>query len=534
MLVHGLGARPPAVSFLQRTPDWYRVMPFEIDVFVSYAHIDDQAMVEGQTGWIANFHRALEIRLAQLLGKEPRIFRDPKLQGNEVFSESLIDRLPKAALLVSVLSPRYVRSDWCTRELREFLRASEATGGARVADKVRVFKVVKTPIPLEDHPKELQEVLGYDFYTIERDTGRPRELTPGAPPEIDRQYWARLDDLAHDIADLLRSLEPKATPGAGNGNGAGTGMLVEAGEPREAVYLAEASFDVKEQRDLLKRELLEHGYRILPDRPLPLVAAECVEMIQAQLAAARLSIHLVGHNYGVIPEGATHSQAELQHQLAVDHASRHGDFPRLIWLPPDLELEDERQQLFLERLTTDPRSQEGADLLRASLEDFKLAVHRRLAPPEPREAEEADASRDDLMRIYLVCDERDVEALPPLEDHLFDQGYEVIVPVFEGDEVQVRKDHEESLVLCDAVLLYYGAGNELWLRRKLREIQKSAGFGRKSPLSAKAVYVAPPEDPRKQRLRTHEALVLQGGETFDPHSLEPFLAELETHRRIHR
>ena len=41
---------------------------FESDLFVSYAHIDDQALTEGQKGWISTFHRALEIRLAQLLG----------------------------------------------------------------------------------------------------------------------------------------------------------------------------------------------------------------------------------------------------------------------------------------------------------------------------------------------------------------------------------------------------------------------------------------------------------------------------------
>ena len=62
-------------------------MEFENDVFVSYAHIDDQALVEGQKGWIANLHRALEIRLAQLLGKQPKIWRDLKLSGNDVFSE---------------------------------------------------------------------------------------------------------------------------------------------------------------------------------------------------------------------------------------------------------------------------------------------------------------------------------------------------------------------------------------------------------------------------------------------------------------
>ena len=54
---------------------------------LSYAHIDDQSAATGQ-GWVANFQRALEIRLAQLLGEESTVWRDPKLPRN-VFDESL-------------------------------------------------------------------------------------------------------------------------------------------------------------------------------------------------------------------------------------------------------------------------------------------------------------------------------------------------------------------------------------------------------------------------------------------------------------
>ena len=81
-------------------------MSFENDVFISYAHIDDVPLIEGQKGWIANFHRALEVRLAQLLGRNPRIWRDPKLQGNDIFADRLVERLPGVAILVSVISPR--------------------------------------------------------------------------------------------------------------------------------------------------------------------------------------------------------------------------------------------------------------------------------------------------------------------------------------------------------------------------------------------------------------------------------------------
>ena len=66
------------------------------------------------------------------------------------------------------------------------------------------------------------------------------------------------------------------------------------------------------------------------------------------------------------------------------------DFSRLIWLPPDLTSEEERQVQFIERLHTDVRIQEGADLLQTSLEDFKSVVLRRAAPEEKEKMREED------------------------------------------------------------------------------------------------------------------------------------------------
>jgi hypothetical protein len=498
---------------------------FESDLFVSYAHIDDQALTEGQKGWISTFHRALEIRLGQLLGKQPRIFRDPKLQGNDYFADRLVDSLPKTAALVSVLSPRYVKSDWCRREVEEFCKASAQNGGLRVADKARVFKVVKTPVPLDQHPAELQELLGYEFYTVERETGRPRELNHLADPDMQRQYWARLDDLAHDISELLSLLE------AGQREIPPEEEKAPAGGAKGFVYLAETSFDLLEKRDAIKRELLGYGYTVLPDRPLPLFGPECEALVREQLARCRLSVHLVGERYGVVPEGSTQSLVALQNELAVQ---RGGDgFSRLIWLPPGLATADERQQRFIEHLQTDTRLQGGVDLLETSIEDFKSALHQRLQPPPApsprREAAAAGGAADDgPARIYLICDQRDLEATMPLEDHLFAQGCEVILPVFDGDEAQVRRDHEESLAICDAALLYYGAGSELWLRQKLREVQKAAAYGRQGPIATRAVYLGPPEGPQKSRFRTHEALVVAPpAGTFSPAALDAFLNQLK-------
>ena len=36
------------------------------DVFISYAHLDDQSIDEDQKGWISKLHRVLEIKLGQV------------------------------------------------------------------------------------------------------------------------------------------------------------------------------------------------------------------------------------------------------------------------------------------------------------------------------------------------------------------------------------------------------------------------------------------------------------------------------------
>jgi hypothetical protein len=95
--------------------------------------------------------------------------------------------------------------------------------------------------------------------------------------------------------------------------------------------------------------------------------------------------------------------------------------------------------------------------------------------------------------------------------------------VFEGDESELREYHEESLRLCEGVLIFYGAGNEMWLRRKLREVQKSAGYGRERPMRALGICVAPPMSPPKAQFRTREAMVLAQPEGFAPDSLQPFV-----------
>jgi hypothetical protein len=492
-------------------------MPFESDIFISYAHVDNESLEESRDGWVAHFQHALEVRIAQLLGKRPKIWRDPKLQGNDIFADTLLQQLPKTALLVSVFSPRYVQSEWCLRELQEFWTTAEQGSGVIIKNKARVFKVVKTPVSLEKHPSVVQSLLGYDFFKVDPVSGRVRELDKVFGADAEQAYWLKLDDLAQDMSDLLTTLE---TQSPAEGNNATVSKQV-------SVYVAETSLDLKEEYETIRRDLQRHGYTVLPDRTLPLLKTELELAGRAALRHCRLSVHLLGRNYGIVPEGAEESLVVLQNILAKERGAS-GNFSRLLWIPRDLHVEDPRQQAFLEQLRTDPELGKGADLLETSIEDLKTCIYQQLALIEKMEKRGGEQLREEseLLRIYLLCDQRDQEQVAPVQNYLFDQGFEVTLPAFEGEAQELREDHEENLRTCDAVLIYYGAANDLWLRKQLREIQKSAGYGREQPLRVKAICVALPKTPQKEQLRTREALVLSQLEGFTPESVQPFLTEL--------
>lgn len=483
-------------------------MRFEHDLLISYAHIDDQAFMEGGTGWVSRLHDILNVRVAQLLGMRPAIWRDPTLQGNDLFRDRIREELQKAAALLPVVSPSFLQSDFCHFELTEFCQAVEKSG-VSVPNKKRIFKVVKTPVRDDQLPEEVRPMLGYEFFVRDR-SGRPREL---AQSETEPRFVAKLDDLAFDIVHLLEILRG--------------GTQGKDDTPKGSVFLGETSFELHDQRESIKRDLIRNGYEVRPVRPAPLVAEKLDAFIREELLQCQLALHLIGRNYGVVPEGAVQSIVERQQVIATELGSK--QLQNLIWLPPGLELEDDRQREFIARLRTDRLVHAAAELLEIEIEEFKSRIYRKLAPPAAAPISAA-ALEADVERVYLLCDQQDREATQPIEDFLFSRGLEVILPYFDEDEARTRLEHESNLKSCDAVLVYYGAGDELWLRAKLREVRKSPGFGRDKPWLARWIYVTPAPD--KQRLRTLEATVVhEPASGFAEALLQPFVDEIARKRR---
>lgn len=488
---------------------------FEDDLFISYAHIDNQPLAEGLKGWVETFHERLKIRLEQLTGETARIWRDRKLQGNDIFAETLAARLSKVAILVVVLSPRYIKSEWCLKELGEFCHRDALGGGLVVGDKSRVFKVVKFYVPLQEQPPQLRGVLGYEFFEYDAERGRAREFNPDVTPARDIRYWEKLDDIAYDVKQMLDTLARAPA--------ADSAPRASSADDVKTIYLSETTFDLTGERDLIKRELQQQGHVVLPDRELPLRGPSLRDALREYLTRSSLSIHLLGGSYGIIPEEESRSLAEIQSEAAEERGE---DLRRIVWMPVDLEPRDERQRQFVNRFRLGLNGHRRIEVLQTSLEELKKHIEERIADkPKPPVAADA-ANGGGPSSVYLICDREDLADVTPLEDYLFGRGFNVFLPAMEGDDSSIREDHKANLIECDAVLVYYGRASDVWLRMKQRELQKVAGYGRARPLAAKAIYIAGPPTPAKEHVRDHEAVVIKSFDAFSPERLAPFLEKV--------
>jgi hypothetical protein len=489
---------------------------FEYDVFISYTHLDNKPLSPEHEGWISTVHRALDTRLCQLLGRKPKIWRDDKLRGNDEFSEEILAKLRKSKILMSVISPCYLESNWCLRELKEFSRSARDNMDISLGNRSRIFKVVKTSVPYERHPDEVRDLLGYEFYEIEGD--RPREFIAEKGSRYYQKYWDKLEDMALDIKELIEELDKPF-----NGSD-----IQRVNPPEKTVYLAETTSDLWEVRENIRRELKQNEYMVLPDRCLPYLKkdGDFKDTVRDYLKRCKLSIHLVGNQYGLIPEGEKRSITELQNELALDKCNSN-QLTRLIWIPPgfDKDKADNRQKEYITNLQNDATQIQGTEFSYNHLEGFKTFIQETLErinnPPEEKKWIEGPT------RVYVVCDQQDRETVKLLDDCLYREGFEVMLPLFEGSETELREIHQDHLCLCDAMLIYYSHANELWLRTKLNDLRKIPGYGRTKPVRARAIFITGEKTQQKEHFRTLEAQVIKKFGSFSCNDLAPFVTQIQ-------
>lgn len=476
-------------------------MKLEIDVLIIFSDKDNETL-NGQQGWVTQFKKFLDLMLTQVLGSKPNILLKSE------YDNMASPKLDNAATLVSILSPYFIQSGQCLDNLETFYQAAEASG----KNRNRVFKVFKNPLSVQEQPPRLRELIGYEMYQLDTETGEVREYSDYFSSEAERQYWMKMVDLAYDIYDTLIQLKE-------------TEVKAEVKNifKRKTIYLAETGHDLSVQRNIIKRELQRHGYIVTPTKTLPGNIHDLEKIVRKDLEDAQLSIHLIGSAYGEIPDGSDRSIVELQNRFAAEKSQKVGKdlFTRLIWINPVLTNASERQRAFIDTIKRDTEVQEGAEILQTPLEDFKNIMREELIEADEKRALDETGGKS----IYLVHDRIDHNEVKPLIEAIEKNGYKVLVPGFDGELLDLRQKHIDNLRNFDAAIIYKGKVNDQWVRMKVLDLLKAPGFGRKKPIKGKAVFATTGASVNLDAFKNQNLRIVQADPRDTAQSIKTLLEE---------
>ncbi len=189
---------------------------YDYDVFVSYSHGDPRS--SGGTPlkhWTVGLIRELtaEIRDYDDEFDDLHIWFDEQIDPTAHLTEELRRKVKSAAILLIVMSPRYLSSSWCNDE-RQWFEEQIAT---RSHEHGRVFVIHALPTDAEKWPAFLRDergnaMVGFRFYdSAEGD--RPRPYGWGLPNirEGGVKFNQQLSTLETALTKRLREIRHRAT-----------------------------------------------------------------------------------------------------------------------------------------------------------------------------------------------------------------------------------------------------------------------------------------------------------------------------------
>lgn len=313
-----------------------RLVPADRRIFLSYARIDDEVptLDPDAKGWVRYFYDQLRVALRQRLAGEVEFWRDLKdIDENEIFETAIEEGLDGSKLLLTVVSPSYLKSKWCSRERERFVARQ---GGKGSADVERVIKVLKHWLDERELPDELRERTGYRFFLVEPETKREIQLYFNGKLRREAEYTDRVEQL---VDYIVRSLQPRRS---------------DPPPARSTVFLALGpNSDDSEPTLRLRAELEAAGLAVVQPHAGPITEQDARRQLDGMLTTARAAIHVVGRNAGPRPPTFSLPAVHLQLDASGRRADRDRRFRRYILVLASHIQGSPEHRAFVDRLQVD-------------------------------------------------------------------------------------------------------------------------------------------------------------------------------------
>lgn len=272
------------------------------------------------------------------------------------------------------------------------------------------------------------------------------------------------------------------------------------------IYVAKPASDMRAGYDRIVSELVGKGHTVVPPPKDEIPLDTAVDVINASLSQAEITVHLLGEKAGEAPEDQL-PLVKLQLALAAARETQGGGatFHRVIWAPslwtvkpsPALPAHEAMRHpvdvlaKFDSQLPTDKIEGDSLSKFVDFLNQHLLAI----APPRPLAT--LPAAGNDA-RLYLYHSQEDSDYALSLAQALQQRQLEALLPVFDGPDAEIKNFNGKQLAACDAVILCWASASEVWVRAQASGLRNWHDLGRTQQFYYRAVVAAPPPGHRKK------------------------------------
>jgi hypothetical protein len=463
------------------------------DIFVSYAHNDNQPLVSGEQGWVRTLINLLRVRTVEKVGNNALdIWMDYDLFGNSPVTSTITDALTGSAILLFIGSESYLASAWCQSELNAFLARSVED---RKSDALRrLFMVSRDKLDRSRLPEPLRDLIGYKFWR--EDAGRPIPLGFPLPERNDTEYWSALNAISLEIADTLKTLQ----------NGA-------AAPPQTGpfVHLAEVTEDLEPLRQEVAAYLKQAGINILPNSYYPRDAIRSFQdAVERDLKNSNLFVQLLSAVPGRKPADLPQGFSGLQYQLA-----QVAQKDILQWRNPTLDLNDVTDVEHRTLLSSSTVIAEGLEVFKQRVKERVFAPKTRLRPSTQRHTQKL---------IFINSESGDREIAERIANCITRKGFGFVL----SRETRVRNELRERLKECDGAIIIYASSPAKWVVRQQGYIRKIFQELDPPPPTV-AIYETQEDHPEFLEQRYFPTFYFDRHVTCE--AIDPFLEEVQRHCR---
>ena len=437
---------------------------FDFDIFVSYAHLNNQKLSDEDQGWVSDFHKVVHARLWEELGKQPAIWRDERGLDGRMADPSIAKAIYQSAVLVVVMSQAYMSSPYCQSEVKEFCSYRHPAFDLVVRGFSRIVTVVYDEVSVDQWREELRNGPSVPFSTTDAATGDRIRYTKPPRTNLADPYFQAVDRVVRHLKAILQELQRGPTSGTELAQ-----PIVRIDEQLPA-YLAEATDDLQSERtevlQLLERNSKRLGLPVYPARSI-IQSVSVTEAIRDGLARANVSVHLINETAGRIWGDAGKPLAQLELEESMKRAGK----PRpLVWISPEVKPESlpaSPYRDFLQLLKAgkfevrDPEVRTPA-VFEMPFDRFLGQLETRLFPPIKAVARTVRSQQPGGVLVYISHKSSKPENLPPLIDFFRSRKCSVSHLDHGATGADVEKRHEANLRFCDGLVVLYGHEGVSW------------------------------------------------------------------------